>query len=92
MKKLLSIVLLALVTGCSTTVPVKVPFPNPPEKGSNVMVPCPQLKTLSDKPTLSELGKTITMNYSTYYECAVKSDTWIEWYELQKTIYERAGK
>jgi hypothetical protein len=91
MKNLLSIVLLTLVTGCSTTVPVKVPFPNQPDKGS-AMVPCPPLKNLSDKPTLSEMSKTITMNYSTYYECAVKSDTWIEWYELQKANYEKAGK
>jgi hypothetical protein len=86
-----AVILCVLLTGCGTVVPVKVPFPNAPEK-AGAMTPCPQLKNLSDTPTLSEMSKTITMNYGTYYECAVKSDTWIEWYELQKANYEKAGK
>jgi len=28
------------------------------------------------------------VNYGTYYECAVKTDAWIEWYQKQKIIFE----
>jgi hypothetical protein len=30
----------------------------------------------------------ITINYNTYYECAIKTDAWIEWYQKQKHIFE----
>jgi len=52
------------------------------------MEKCPQLATVENGVKLSELTKTITMNYSTYYECAVKTDAWIEWYQIQKKIHE----
>jgi hypothetical protein len=87
-----SILLLALMlTACSTSVPVTVKFPNAPVK-SGATERCPQLKKLQDDPTLSDVSKTITLNYGTYYECAIKSDTWIEWYGIQKEIFEGAVK
>jgi hypothetical protein len=46
------------------------------------------LKKLDEQPKLSDISKTITENYTTYYECAVKNDAWIEWYEIQKQIFE----
>ena len=83
MKYLLIILLLA---GCSTTVPISAKFPEAPDK---LMVTCPQLKTLNkDSTTLSEVAKTVTINYTTYYDCAVKMDGWIEWYNVQKIIFE----
>lgn len=85
-KKLFVISLLAL-TGCSTTVPVTAKFPKPPEK-SGAMVACPQLQSLEADPKISDVSKTINLNYGTYYECAVKLDTWIEWYHAQKLIFE----
>jgi len=45
-----------------------------------------------DGSKLSEISKTITQNYTTYYECAVRNDAWIEWYETQKKIYEKLKK
>ena len=30
----------------------------------------------------------ISVNYQTYYECAVKVDAWNEWYQIQKHIFE----
>ena len=54
-------------------------------------VPCPLkegLEKLKEDAKLSDITKTVTMNYTTYYECAVKTDAWIEWYTEQKTIYE----
>ena len=80
------IILIALLlSGCSTTVPVTAKFPEVP---NNIMVKCVQLQSLSDDAKLSDVSKTIAINYSTYYECAVKTDAWIEWYQIQKHIYE----
>ena len=76
---------LILMTGCSTVVPVKSKFPDVPER---LMVKCPQLEKVSETPTLSDVAKTITNNYTTYYECAAKHDAFIEWYNIQKNIFE----
>jgi hypothetical protein len=80
------LLIILLLTGCSTTVPISAKFPEAPDK---LMVTCPQLKTLNkDSTTLSEVAKTVTVNYTTYYDCAVKMDAWIEWYNVQKIIFE----
>jgi len=89
MIKYLAPLLLILVTGCSTVVPVTVKFPDAPDR---LKVKCPQLKTLNEEAKLSDIAKTITENYTTYYECAVRNDAWIEWYETQKTIFETLKK
>jgi hypothetical protein len=83
--KYLICVLLIIISGCSTVVPVTAKFPEAPTK---LQVKCPQLEKLKDESKLSEVSKTITMNYSTYYECAVKVDSWIEWYQVNKIIFE----
>ena len=74
-----------VLAGC-TSVPVNRNFPEAPSKV--VMEGCPNLKKLDDSSKLSDVAKTVTINYSTYYECAVKVDTWIEWYQIQKNIFE----
>jgi len=79
------IILAFLSTGCSTTVPVTAKFPEVPER---LMQKCPQLEKLENEAKLSDITKTITNNYTTYYECAVKDDAWIEWYQKQKIIFE----
>ena len=79
------LILVLMLAGCSTTVPVTSKFPEPPKYSLQA---CPQLQTLKDGSKLSEVATTVTINYSTYYECAVKNDAWIEWYEIQKNIYE----
>jgi len=82
----IKILLCALaLTGCSTVVPVKVNFPDVPER---LMVKCPQLDKVSETPNLSEVAKTVTNNYTTYYECATKHDGFVEWYNIQKNIFE----
>ena len=82
--------LLAMCSGCSTTVPVTAKFPEAPGKGATVR--CPDLQKLNDGARLSDVATTVTINYGTYYECAVKADAWQEWYEIQKRIFESAGK
>ena len=77
-----------LLSGCSTVVPVTVKFPEPPGKGA--MTACPDLQKLNNGARLSDVANTVTVNYSTYYECAVKTDAWQEWYRIQKHISEGA--
>ena len=76
---------LAMCSGCSTTVPVSARFPDAPRLGLGT---CPQLQTVPDDVKLSGLTSTVTGNYSSYYECAVKADQWNEWYQIQKRIFE----
>jgi hypothetical protein len=84
-------VILALVlSGCSTVVPVVARFPEPPGRGA--MTACPALQKLRDDAKLSDVANTVTVNYGTYYECAVKTDAWQEWYAIQRIIFEKAGK
>jgi hypothetical protein len=85
MKHYIAFLLLISLTGCSTTVPVVAKFPEVPKV---LLTKCPNLQELSTDAKLSDVAKTITINYSSYYECAVKMDAWIEWYSVQKIIYE----
>lgn len=82
MKYLLIVLLLA---GCSTTVPVAQKFPEVP---NTLLQKCVDLKKLNDEAKLSDLAKTITINYTMYYDCLVKHDAWVEWYNIQKKIFE----
>lgn len=85
MKYYVTLLLLISLTGCSTTVPVVAKFPEVPKL---LLVKCPNLQELNADAKLSDVAKIITVNYSLYYECAVKMDAWIEWYSVQKIIYE----
>jgi len=78
------------LSGCSTVVPVTAKFPEAP--GAQALVACPQLNKLPETAQLSDVAKTVVVNYTEYYTCAVKVDAWIEWYQKQKIIFERLGK
>ena len=82
------IMIILAVSGCSTAVPVTARFPEPPGKGATTA--CPALQKLNNDAKLSDVANTVTVNYSTYYECAVKTDAWQEWYRIQKHISEGA--
>jgi hypothetical protein len=60
-------------------------FPDVPER---LLQKCSTLEKLENESKLSDISKTITNNYTTYYECAVKTDAWIEWYNIQKNIFD----
>ena len=85
-----SLAVLVALAGCSTTVPVTARFPEPP--GLNSLERCPNLEKLKDAPVLSDIARTVTVNYGTYYECAVKADAWQQWYQVQKRIFEGVVK
>ena len=83
--RLLLITLALLLSGCVAT-PVKHELPEAPEK---LIKACPKLKEMPlDEERLTEFIKTVTQNYTTYYECAVKHDGLIEWYQIQKKIHD----
>jgi hypothetical protein len=85
MKKILILFFVLILSGCVTTqTNVQMTFPEVPD---DLMKACPDLKTVdtsTDK--LSDVLPVIVDNYGTYYECKVKVDTWIEWYNKQKEI------
>lgn len=83
--KSLILSLVLLLSAC-TTVPVVAKFPQAP--GALVQEPCPNLQKLQDEAKLSDVAKTVTVNYTEYYMCAVKLEAWQRWYREQKTIYE----
>lgn len=88
--KYATILMTLLLAGCSTFAPVTYKFPDPP--GRQATTPCPSLQKLAEDAKLSDISKTITVNYTTYYECAVKHEAWIEWYTIQKSIADKASK
>ena len=78
--------LLIFLSGCSTTVPVVIKFPEMPPALSEK---CPALTKLEgDNINIVDVDKTVVANYTKYYECAVKVEGWQEWYTTQKKIYE----
>jgi len=85
MRQLLLISLLAL-TGCATSVPVTMSFPQLPEALDK---PCERLEPLAaDKKELSDLLTNTNDNYAKAKECNAKANAWKEWYETQKKIFE----
>lgn len=87
MKKILLISFLAFMSGCSTTVPVTVKFPDAPKV---LFEKCPELSIIEkhENVSITDVVKNVTVNYTAYYECNVKVETWIEWYNEQKKIWE----
>lgn len=92
MKKFLIILLVSfaaalVLTGCTTTVPVKMKWPNAP---SVLMEKCPPLQTIDKTEGVSiiDITKNVTINYTTYHECGIKVENWIEWYDQQKKIFD----
>lgn len=86
MKYIVTLTAVAMISACGTTAPVVAKFPEAPGKGA--MRACVDLKKLPDETRLSEVARTVNDNYGSYWECAVKVDTWIEWYEIQRRIFE----
>jgi len=74
------------LTACSTTVPVTRTFPEVP---SELMAKCPELSAIDDNTTaISDLLKVVVKNYTTYHQCAITTESWIEWYNSQKSIFD----
>lgn len=84
--KYTALLLTILLSGCSTLVPTRPSWPDVPKE---ITAGCPELKKLSEETDkLSDVVSNVSENYSTYYECRVKQEAWIEWYNRQKKIFE----
>ncbi len=85
--KYLFLIPVLLLTGCLTTSPK---FPDiPPE----LQQACPELQeAATNTKELSKLLDVVVVNYSTYYECRVKVDAWLQWHKEQKEIFDKASK
>lgn len=89
MKKLFALVIVILLvfvlTAC-TSVPVDRKFPSvPPE----LMSSCAPLVKIDPETTrLSTVVQSVVTNYGQYQECDLKSQSWIDWYNTQKQIFE----
>jgi|APCry1669190119_1035276.scaffolds.fasta_scaffold00397_3 hypothetical protein len=88
--RLISVLLVSLIlTACATNnskVLVQMKFPDvPPE----LLIECPDLAQVDTSTSkLSDVLETVTDNYSDYYECKDKVDTWVDWYTKQKQIFD----
>jgi hypothetical protein len=84
MKLLIAIVALGL-SAC-VSVPVERKFPKPPDE---LMSACAELQTVPAGTTqLSLVVETVVANYGQYQWCQTKTNTWIDWYNRQKEIFD----
>lgn len=83
--------IMLLITGCSTTVPVTVKFPDAP---ASLMEPAESLKLLDEepKPQLSDILENTAENAGRYYALREKYKGWQNWYQEQRKIFEGAQK
>jgi len=89
MKKLATLILIAVLTGCAaSSSPVKIKWPKAPEE---LMTPTADLTPLpTDKNTFADLLENANDNFAQYYILKSKIETWQQWYNTQKKIYEDA--
>jgi hypothetical protein len=84
--KYYTLIITALLVGCSTAVPIKPSFPDVPVV---LKEKCESLKKIDgDKVAITEMLKVVIHNYTLYHECSTKVEGWQEWYDTQKKIYE----
>ena len=73
-----------VLSGCAHTQHAQQ-FPEVPE---TLLAKCPELEKLKADSKLSDVSHVINKNYSAYHECANVHDAFIEWYHIQKKIFE----
>jgi hypothetical protein len=84
--KLHGLLLAFVLTGCSTTVPVVAKFPDAPP---SLKASCPELKKIEgDTISIVDLHRVVVENYTEYYACAQKVESWNEWHTKQKKIFD----
>lgn len=82
MKVLVALSLLFLA-GCAT--PVQRDFPSVPPSLRSGCEDLTLIEVGTDK--LSEVLVVVTGNYAKYHECQIKVETWQEWYNTQRDIF-----
>jgi hypothetical protein len=84
MKRLILITTL-VITGCASTVPIIEKFPDVPK---DMLIACPDLDQIPETNKLSEVLPVVADNYGQYYTCKDTVDSWIDWYNTQKKIFD----
>jgi hypothetical protein len=85
MKSIVIAFLAVTLTAC-VSVPVQRSFPKVP---AELMTSCPPLQIMDPETTrLSDVVQSVVTNYGQYQACDSKVDTWIEWYNAQKKIFD----
>ena len=92
-KQLKQVVVLSMLSvscltmlGCSTTVPLKMKWPEAP---AELQQPAGNLTPLpDDKKTLTDLIENVNENSGTYYQLKERYEAWQHWYDAHKKIYE----
>jgi hypothetical protein len=80
------LLVLLLIAGCSTTVPVARKFPEAPAK---LLEPAPELRPIPPNTTeLSVLIDNAADNYTQYRNLRELYDAWQEWYRDQKANFD----
>jgi len=89
MKQLITALMLVSLVGCaSRTAPVALKWPDAPPE---LMAPSEDLVPLKPEQTqLSDLIDNANTNYEKYYTLRDRYDTWQQWYNSHKQIYENA--
>lgn len=93
MKQLSILFLTFCLTGCSMMpklTDAKPEFPEPFVDAKTQQKPvCEDLKLVpADTANMSAIFKIIVDNYTLYWKCSNYVDSWNEWYEEQKKIYD----
>lgn len=84
--KYLALVCTVLLVGCSTSVPVKMKFPEVPQA---LMEKCEDLEKLpADTKQLSKTAESVIKNYSKHHQCRIKVEEWQEWYKANKKLWD----
>lgn len=87
--KYIAIAMCLFLAGCSTA-PVKHVLPSLPEELSTQ---CSKLNSIHEsEEKLSELLKVVNRNYGLYYECMIRHESLVEWYNKQKKIHDDVHK
>lgn len=81
--KIVVVAAVLLLTGC--VAPVKREFPSIPP---SLEKPCGALLEVPKTTKLSEVLEVVTENYALYRECQIKNETWLDWYQKQKKIFD----
>lgn len=85
MRTLIVLASIALLSACQS-VPVARHFPAQPETTKERCKPL-ELVPAGTTQLSTALG-TITKNYGNANECIIKDETWQEWYDKQKEIFD----
>ena len=81
-----SVLLISLLLSACVATPVARHFPDQPETTKEGCADLQLVPEGTDK--VSTVLSTVLANYGQYHECRIKNETWQEWYNKQRKIFE----